>query len=209
MCANKAEGVWYAHAHAMSIASSLLMHAKREDQRHQQSTSAIGASESRPALSPSQARVACITYVAFALEGYLHLVGQLECEKHQENEAPLCTCLDCWDRKPTKEKLKSVCKKFGVKLDLGKEPHDIIVRLIDFRDAQAHPKLIRVNDSDETRSPEAIFDDCTIFKHLNPSDAEVVHRQVRDLVHAIESSRPGGNPDTWVKISELVGTESI
>jgi hypothetical protein len=208
MCANKAEGAWYAHAHAMSIASSLLMHAKREDQRYQQSISATGASESRPELHPFQARVACITYVAFALEGYLHLVGQLEYEKHQEKEAPLCTCLDCWDRKPTKEKLKSVCKKFGVKLDLGKEPHDIIVRLIDFRDTQAHPKLIRVSDADDSRSPEAIFDDATIFMHINPDEADMVHEQVRELVHQIERSRPGGNPDTWVKISELSGSIS-
>jgi hypothetical protein len=199
MCANKAEGVWYAHAHAMSIASGLLMHAKSQEQQTRLSP---------PPLHHFQARVACITYVAFALEGYLHLVGQLEIEKAKKENDPLCQCLDTWKRKSIKDKLKQICKKFGVNLDLGKKPHEVIINLIDFRDAQAHPKLVRVYDSDEVRSPEAIFDDRTIYRHINPVDAELVYEQVRKLVLEIEQSRPGGNPDTWVKISELTGTES-
>lgn len=206
------QGEWYAHAHAMSIASELLRHAQHLEDQANTNNRKIVPTRSQLYLSvlhSVNSRIACLTYIAFALEGYLQLVGQLEIEKNNKSKKDFLCSLRKWDKFTLDCKLNHVCSIFGIKLDKNSDPYFSILKLIEFRNSQAHPKLIRVNKTINCKNSTDVFDDLTIYKHIHPADTERVYEQVRVLVLQIEQARPDGNPDTWLGISTLFVSESL
>jgi hypothetical protein len=216
------EGKFFAHAHAMSIATSLLKHSNYWEKIGKTSKEAFPLLEEHrrgETIPPEQARIACLTYLAFALEGYLELIGQYEAETAENtfkskpwhkrifNEPKVFgICLSRWGKMRTLDRLIIVAGFYGVPVFKGAEPYQTIYRLFKFRNDQAHPKLIKVTKQVRGRDVHRLFDSLTVYSQLVPSDAERMCQLVRELVSKIEASRPDGDSATWLTISQMTAS---
>ena len=216
------EGEAYPHAHAMSIASALLNHAKFGEKAGKLSSEVYPLRDEHQRgeqIPPDLSKIACLTYLAFALEGYLDLIGQYEFERTKTDfakwpwwkrlaKSPLVFGLrqKTWGKLSAEERLLAVSEHYDLKLTKDADPFQKIALLFKFRNRQAHPKLLKVNKRAKGKDPHQIFDSLTIYRHLKPKDAESVYKVVRDLVDKIEAIRPDGEQGTWLKISQMSST---
>lgn len=220
MQTNNIQGEFFSHAVSMSIANKLLKHAQYCDALHKDQDN-IQLIRSRhisgAELPPTVAKTASLTYLAFALEGYLQYIGheeskpkisewkKLSPEKQGQCEIKTFDIpLKEWDKLNVLKKLEKVAWAFGISLDMGQNPCQAIHRLIKFRDSQSHPKPLFVEKTVVGEDSEKIFGSLTLNKDLNIDDAEKYHFIVQNLVQKIEQSRPNGNLEIWTKLSESV-----
>ena len=80
---------------------------------------------------------------AFAWEAFLNQLGELVIDDWRDIERKL----------NTKEKVKTLAKKIGKTVDLGRSPYHEIRELMEFRDQLAHPK------PDNIKSVVSVFDE--------------------------------------------------
>ena len=216
------EGKYFAHAHAMSIATSLLKHAVFCEEAGKNSTAQFPLLEEHrlgQQIPPVQTRIACLSYLAFSLEGYLELIGQEEFEEASVNfmKAPWWKRLfqhpkaygvtqKKWYYLKTVKKLRKVVKHYRLNKCLGAEVFQTVGKLFEFRNSQAHPKLLKVNAKCSGKDVHRIFDSLTVYEHLDPQDAERVYKLVRDIVALIEEARPRGDRAIWLTISQMTSS---
>jgi len=201
------EGEYFAHAHAMSIATSLLRHAVFCEDAGKNSTAQFPLLEEHrlgQQIPPVQARIACLSYLAFSLEGYLELIGQEEFEESSEKAFGVTP--KKWYYLKTVKRLRTVVKHYRLNTCIGTEALQSVGKLIEFRDSQAHPKVSKVKAKRRGKDVHRVFDSLTVYEHLDAKDADRVYELVRDIVARIEEARPKGNRATWLTISQMTSS---
>jgi hypothetical protein len=202
------------HVYSMNIAKSLLKHAQfveanfkyPEDRQLIQDNLDEGK-----IVHPYMARMSSLAFLAFALEGYLHFIGESEngsdmgkvaVEARSPESAEVFGIPEAkWNSLKTLERLEHVAKSFGIPLMPGEQPHQSVQELIDYRNSQAHPKNILVNNKTRKGNADKIAESLTIKQDLDAKHAERYHNHVDNLVRQIESKRPGHEDDVWKLVS--------
>lgn len=77
--------------------------------------------------------MACVTMMAFSLEGYLNFIG----EKLLDGKPSEWTK---FERAKVREKIKTICRLTGIQINWNKRPYLSTTKLIDLRNMLAHPK---------------------------------------------------------------------
>lgn len=110
--------------------------------------------------------MACLTSLAFAVEGLLNFIGHLEIDDWKEFQ-------------PYEDKIKQVCGEIAFSYDRNKEPFKTLWEVKDFRDSLAHVKPIEGVTDVSTK--EDIFQalSCDWEKLLNPKFVNHAFEQVK------------------------------
>ncbi len=106
--------------------------------------------------------MALITMTAFALEGYVNLIGSRLIERCVTDSDRAAEAWGAFERKRTRQKIKSIRKATGILIDWNKRPYVTVSELIDLRNMFAHPKPHRP----EKREYEAVGTDSELKQLL-------------------------------------------
>ena len=142
--------------------------------------------------------MASLTMEAFALEGYVNLIGPRLYK-------------DKWDERSfggTKDKIKAVLKKADPEADFGGQPYQIIHDLLKFRDDMAHPKNI---DYKQTLSKAQIEQNEQSYSQWLPTFVEsfATMDNANAIAQALDDIYKRTWKDEWPEGSPFMGGGSM
>lgn len=121
--------------------------------------------------------IGLITMTAFALEGYVNFIGDRLIEKSVKDKSRAADCWQTFERKPTKDKIKAICKMTGIEIDWNKQPYLTVGELNDLRNMFAHPKPHRP----KVEEWEAVGTDDELKRQLRSYKPEYEERLTREF----------------------------
>lgn len=80
--------------------------------------------------------IACLTMIAFSLEGYVNFIGAKLLDGKPNEWAR-------FERAEVREKIKAIRRLTGIQVEWNKRPYSTTAKLIDLRNMLAHPKAHR------------------------------------------------------------------
>lgn len=120
--------------------------------------------------------IACVTMIAFSLEGYVNFIGAKLLDGKSDEWGD-------FERATVRCKIKAIRRLTGIQIDWNKRPYSTTIKLIDLRNTLAHPKAHKA----EPREWIAEGTDSAFKKMLRdyePSWVKVINQTFIDEAYA-------------------------